>query len=60
MAEDCIPLSFAQERICVLDRLDPSSAFHHLGAVFRLRGKLDQDRLASALRAGERAVLARA
>ena len=49
MSEDRVPLSFAQQRICVLDRLDPGNPFHHLSAVFRLRGKLDQERIARAL-----------
>ncbi|HVG45544.1 MAG TPA: amino acid adenylation domain-containing protein, partial [Longimicrobium sp.] len=36
-----LPLSFAQERLWFLDRLDPGSALYNLPAALRLRGLLD-------------------
>ncbi|UZW63315.1 condensation domain-containing protein [Lysobacter enzymogenes] len=39
------PLSFAQQRLWFLDRLDPGSAAYHMPAAVRLQGRLDVDAL---------------
>lgn len=36
-----LPLSFAQERLWLIDRLDPGNPVHNLRAVFRLQGLLN-------------------
>jgi amino acid adenylation domain-containing protein/non-ribosomal peptide synthase protein (TIGR01720 family) len=41
-----LPLSFAQQRLWVLDQIDPQSAAYHIPARFRLQGKLDLPALA--------------
>jgi amino acid adenylation domain-containing protein/FkbH-like protein len=38
-----LPLSFAQERLWVLDRLSPGNAFFNIHQAFSLRGRLNQD-----------------
>ena len=43
------PLSFAQERLWFLDRLDPGSARYNMPVGLRLRGGLDAPALAAAL-----------
>ncbi|HST60256.1 MAG TPA: amino acid adenylation domain-containing protein, partial [Longimicrobium sp.] len=43
------PLSFAQERMWVLNRLDPGSAVYNLPLAFRLRGAMDVRALERAL-----------
>ncbi|HXO27367.1 MAG TPA: condensation domain-containing protein, partial [Thermoanaerobaculia bacterium] len=43
-----LPLSFAQERLWFLDRLDPSNAVYNLAAMLRLRGNLRPAALAAA------------
>ncbi|MET0399300.1 MAG: amino acid adenylation domain-containing protein, partial [Longimicrobiaceae bacterium] len=43
-----LPLSFGQQRLWVVDRLDPGSAAYNMAGALRLRGALD----AAALRAG--------
>jgi amino acid adenylation domain-containing protein len=43
------PLSFAQQRIWFLDRLDPGTAVYNLPVAVRLRGALDPAALAGAL-----------
>jgi len=45
--ESDLPLSFSQERLWFLDRLDPASAAYNLPAAFRLDGDLDVPALAS-------------
>jgi amino acid adenylation domain-containing protein len=49
--DGALPLSFAQERLWVLDRLDPGSAVYNMPMAFRLRGPLDGQALAAALSA---------
>ncbi|HEV2150064.1 MAG TPA: amino acid adenylation domain-containing protein [Longimicrobiaceae bacterium] len=44
-----VPLSFAQERLWFLDRMQPGSAFYNIPAVRRLGGALDGQALARAL-----------
>jgi amino acid adenylation domain-containing protein len=44
-----LPLSFAQERLWFLDRLEPGSAFYNIPAALRLGGALDLPALESAL-----------
>ncbi|HYU31756.1 MAG TPA: amino acid adenylation domain-containing protein, partial [Thermoanaerobaculia bacterium] len=46
-----IPLSFAQERLWFLDRLEPGSAVYNIPAAIRLRGSLDPTALETALAA---------
>jgi Condensation domain len=43
------PLSFAQQRLWVLDRLEPGNGVYHLALAVRLDGALDPDALQSAL-----------
>jgi amino acid adenylation domain-containing protein len=44
-----LPLSFAQQRLWFLDRLDPAaSTAYHIPAALRLRGALDRDALRAA------------
>ncbi|WP_459955632.1 non-ribosomal peptide synthetase [Nocardia sp. IFM 10818] len=45
-----IPLSFAQQRLWLLHRLDPESAAYHIPLVLRLDGPLDPAAMTSALR----------
>ncbi|HEX6912045.1 MAG TPA: amino acid adenylation domain-containing protein, partial [Longimicrobium sp.] len=44
-----LPLSFAQERLWFLSRLEPESAFYNIPAALRLRGTLDTPALERAL-----------
>ncbi|HEX6908982.1 MAG TPA: condensation domain-containing protein, partial [Longimicrobium sp.] len=44
-----LPLSFAQQRLWVLDQLDPGSAAYNMPAPLRLRGPLDARALERAL-----------
>ena len=48
--DGCLPLSFAQERLWFLNRLQPDSRAYHVWRVLRLRGKLDGVALERALR----------
>ncbi len=43
------PLSYAQQRLWILDRIDPGSADYNLSIAVRLRGPLSVERLAAAL-----------
>ncbi|GIJ64867.1 non-ribosomal peptide synthetase [Virgisporangium aurantiacum] len=47
--EPLMPLSFAQQRLWVLDQLDPGSAEYNVPSVLRLRGPLDIAALRRAL-----------
>jgi amino acid adenylation domain-containing protein len=44
------PLSFAQERLWFLDRLEPGTAHYNVPCAVRLSGRLDLPRLASSMR----------
>ncbi|MEW5928737.1 MAG: amino acid adenylation domain-containing protein [Gemmatimonadota bacterium] len=44
-----LPLSFAQERLWVIDRMDPGGAAYNMPFTLRLRGELDEDALRAAL-----------
>jgi amino acid adenylation domain-containing protein len=44
-----LPLSFAQQRLWLIDRMEPGSAAYNLPAALRLRGTLDVRALARAL-----------
>ncbi len=48
-AEGPYPLSFAQQRLWLLDRLEPGGAAYNLGVALRLSGRLDVDALAESL-----------
>ncbi|MBZ4422888.1 non-ribosomal peptide synthase/polyketide synthase [Myxococcus sp. RHST-1-4] len=50
-----LPLSFAQQRLWFLDRMEPGSAFYNVPVVSRLEGRLD----ASALERGLQAMVRR-
>jgi amino acid adenylation domain-containing protein len=43
------PLSFAQQRLWLLDRLHPGSAAYNVGVALRLTGTLEEERLAASL-----------
>ncbi|MGH9367525.1 MAG: condensation domain-containing protein, partial [Thermoanaerobaculia bacterium] len=45
----CVPLSFAQQRLWFLDRLDPGLPFYNIRRAFRIRGPLDVEALGRAL-----------
>ncbi|HLL47574.1 MAG TPA: condensation domain-containing protein, partial [Longimicrobiaceae bacterium] len=44
-----LPLSFAQQRLWLVDRMEGGGAAYHVPAAFRLRGPLDVDALGRAL-----------
>jgi amino acid adenylation domain-containing protein len=43
------PLSYAQQRLWILDRMEPGTALYNVPAAWRLRGALDRDALSAAL-----------
>ncbi|RLL65972.1 non-ribosomal peptide synthase/polyketide synthase [Streptomyces sp. Z26] len=47
---DTLPLSFAQQRLWLLDRIDGPDGTYNIPAAWRLTGDLDRDALAAALR----------
>ena len=47
--ENDLPLSFAQERLWFMDRMDPGSTVYNLGVPIRLRGVLDARAMERAL-----------
>ncbi|WP_274495377.1 non-ribosomal peptide synthetase [Paenibacillus mucilaginosus] len=47
--EEGIPLSFAQQRLWFLDRLEPESAAYHIHSAVRMTGELDAEVLAGCL-----------
>lgn len=47
--EGTLPLSFAQQRLWFLDRLEDRSTEYHISEAFRLRGELDRDALEQAV-----------
>ncbi|WP_323690438.1 condensation domain-containing protein [Rhizobium sp. AN95] len=49
--ETCPPLSFAQERLWLIDQIYPGSALHHICIALEVRGTLDLDALRAALAA---------
>ncbi|HEV2844920.1 MAG TPA: amino acid adenylation domain-containing protein, partial [Thermoanaerobaculia bacterium] len=48
--EGALPLSFSQERLWFLERLEEGGAVYNVPMAFRLRGPLDAEALAAALR----------
>ncbi|MBT4837417.1 MAG: amino acid adenylation domain-containing protein, partial [Methylococcales bacterium] len=47
--EQAHPLSFAQQRLWILDQLDPANPAYNISGAVRLQGALDQDALEQAL-----------
>jgi hypothetical protein len=47
--EDRLPLSFAQQRLWLLDQLEPGSRVHHIPTLMRLKGALNIEVLSAAL-----------
>ncbi|HSF42722.1 MAG TPA: non-ribosomal peptide synthase/polyketide synthase [Thermoanaerobaculia bacterium] len=47
--EGVLPLSFGQQRLWFLDRLEPGSSVYNMPATLRLRGRLDRTALETAL-----------
>ncbi|MET0400641.1 MAG: amino acid adenylation domain-containing protein, partial [Longimicrobiaceae bacterium] len=47
--DEALPLSFAQQRLWVVDRLEPGSAAYNMPAALRLRGALDSAALRASL-----------
>ncbi|MCK0438394.1 amino acid adenylation domain-containing protein [Gordonia alkaliphila] len=46
---DMVPLSFAQQRMWFINRLDPAAGTYNIPAAFRLRGDVDREALRAAL-----------
>ena len=49
VGEGAVGLSFGQERLWLLDRLDPGKAVYNIPRAFRIRGRLDVEALGRAL-----------
>ena len=49
-SDQLLPLSFSQERLWFIDRLDSSSIQYHIKAVLRIKGKLNTDALSAAMK----------
>lgn len=47
---DKLPLSFAQQRLWLLSKLEDEASIYNMPTALRLHGPLDGDRLANALR----------
>ena len=50
-AQDSAPLSFGQQRLWLIDRLEPDSPLYNIPHLIRLRGPLDVGALGRALAA---------
>ena len=51
LEQDAIPVSFAQERLCFLEKLQPHSPLYNLPTVVRIKGRINVNALQRALNA---------